>query len=670
MMDTTAGGPRSRPAGSELRLCLILLVVGFAVSFAAVKYYRSQGQQPSFYQQNFGPAVMMACGYGFTSAPAHSTPPSLTDFVLLRAQTFRCEDFPTDMVPERVTWNGTWYYLYGTVALIWRVTGISWTALDGLAATLGALELLALYGLFRLVASRRIAIACAAVMLIAPFNLHQLMFLRDFSKAPFVLGSLFIIGCLVMRTFSTVTTVMLAVAFGVVAGVGYGFRSDLIVMAPFGVAMILLFLPGPLRVTWRRNAAAAAAAAVAFLIAAAPPLMGQRTGGCQFHYALLGLTSPLTDQMNLESPMYAFGNHFLDTFVDLKVADYSHRVMDMAPPILCAPDYDRASGEIFVRMATTFPADLVMHAYGSVLAILRSSLAISIEGWVGYIPWAFVIARPIDRLLSLVGLAGPFIAMAAVAVAWVAAPRLGLALTAAILFLTGYPAVEFEARHWFHLRFLPLWTALVLWGAYIHRRGRWTMQDLWRGLAPTLATALLMVVALAGFRLLQRPPVDALIESYLAAPAEALATSTTPHGVAVEWAPEQYGIYPTLHGSDMLRVSVAPTGCGTSGPVDLTFRYDAPHPSHDLTSTMNVVRVPGGATEVFFPVFTQTQFDKTLLRFTRLEVRGAAPDCLARVARVTDRSLPLLVQVQVPPDWQDRPYYQALRLPRKLRFLE
>ncbi len=64
-----------------------------------------------------------------------------------------------------MTWNGTWYYLYGTVALIWKVTGLSWPALDGLAAALGAFELLALYGLFRLIAPRALSIACALIVL-------------------------------------------------------------------------------------------------------------------------------------------------------------------------------------------------------------------------------------------------------------------------------------------------------------------------------------------------------------------------------------------------------------------------------------------------------------------------------------------------------------------------
>ena len=669
---TVVAAGQSRLKASELRVCLLLLALGFALCFIAVKQYRGAGQQPHFYQENFAPAVMMACGYGFTTPPAHSSPPSLSDFLLLRASEFRCEDFPTDLVPGQVTWNGTWYYLYGTVAAIWKVTGISWPALDGLAAALGAFELLAFYGLFRLIATRWVAVVSAVLMLVAPYNLAQLMYLRDFSKAPFVLGSVFILGWLILRPSGARNTVALAAAFGALVGLGYGFRSDLIVMVPFGLAVIAFLLPGPWRVRWRLNLTAATAAFAAFLLVGWPPLQGQRTGGCQFHYALLGLTSPVTDQMNVLSPMYAFGNHFLDTFVDLKVGDYAHRVMAADSPNLCAPEYDRASGELFTLIATTFPADIVTHAYGSVLSILRSALPVnSVERWVGWIPWAYVVARPIDRLLAIAGMLMPGVALAAVAVAWSVAPRLGIAMTAFILFLTGYPAIEFEARHWFHLRFLPLWTGLVVWSALVHGRGNWTPRAVMRGLGPVLVTLLLIAAAVWTLRALQGPKVDALISSYLSAPVEVLPTTASASSLQVEWTSTLFGIPSSRRETDMLVLTVAPEGCGAAGPIDLVIRYQAPHIAHNLTSTLEVERGTAGPTQVFFPVFSLKEFDRSLLRFTGIEAQGQPIDCITRVARVTDRSLlPLWMQMQVPADWHDRPYYQSLRYPRIFRFLE
>ena len=64
-------------------------------------------------------------------------------------------------------------------------------------------------------------------------------------------------------------------------GLGYGFRTDLMIMAPFGFAIILSVLPGEWLREWKRNLAALVAAVVAFLLMAAAPLRGLETGACQ-----------------------------------------------------------------------------------------------------------------------------------------------------------------------------------------------------------------------------------------------------------------------------------------------------------------------------------------------------------------------------------------------------
>lgn len=658
----------SRPSRTIVRewlIVLVLLALGAGLSFGAIKYARARGQQPRFYQENFAPAVMMTCGYGFTVPAAHIAPPSLTGFLLLTQETFDCRDFPVDLVPQPVTWNGTWYYLYGTVATIWRVTGISWTALDGLVAALAAVELLALYALFRLVVGRILSIAAALLVFVSFPNLAQLMFLRDFSKAPFVLGALWLLGWLILRPHSVRATMAYAAAYGAFVGIGYGFRSDLIVMVPFGAAIIGCCLPGPFRTAWRRNLAAAAVAVAAFVVAGWPPLQGQRTGGCQFHYALLGLTTPPLTHMNVESPLYAFGDHFLDTFVDLKVGDYADRVFASEPPILCSPDYDRVSGHLFFQMATTFPADLAVHAFGSVVTILSRGMPVSFESLLGYVPWAFTVAHPVDLLL------GPLAAILAVGIAWAVAPRLGVALTIVILFLTGYPAIEFEDRHWFHLRFLPLWTVLLVGSAWV-ARARWRDRvSMVRPVVAVAVTLTLLVGSVWLLRVIQSYRVAALIEHYIAAPTEPVATTAAAAALAIDWQERIYSTPPGRRASEMLALTIAPEGCGGASPISLRFGYEAPLKSHDITSTMTVARAGSGPTRVFFPVYMQGTGPQTYLRFTTIDVVGADADCIREVARFSDRSrLPLWLQMQVPHDWSERAYQQRIRTPRFLRFLE
>ena len=67
-----------------------------------------------------------------------------------------------------------------------------------------------------------------------------------------MLGAVLILAALVIRPMRRAGILLLAAAYGVVVGVGYGFRGDLAVMVPFGAVIVLLFLPG----AFRSNAAA------------------------------------------------------------------------------------------------------------------------------------------------------------------------------------------------------------------------------------------------------------------------------------------------------------------------------------------------------------------------------------------------------------------------------
>src|SRR5258708_39238886 len=157
---------------------------------------------------------------------------------------------------------------------------------------------------------------------------------------------------------------------------GYGFGADLAIMVPFGAIIVLLFLPGELKANLVRNGLASAMLLASFFIVAAPVIAGLDRGGCQYHFALLGLTTPNSAEMHLTTPLYRLGDHTLDIFGGLKVTDYATRVMRQPAPDLCDAQYDVASGQLYRRMVMTFPADIVVRAYGSGLMILRLGLGI------------------------------------------------------------------------------------------------------------------------------------------------------------------------------------------------------------------------------------------------------------------------------------------------------
>jgi hypothetical protein len=662
---------RSRKGWMEAALVLALFSASFTICYLAMRAFRNAGIQPFFYQTNFEPAVMMACGRGFVTASTATIPPALLEFLRVTRNTFDCSLLPASLprLPLTSPGNATWYYLYGTTAILWRLMGISWTALDVLVSVFGGVVTVLLYGLFRLVSSWSVAAAAALLLTISPANLTHLISVRDYSKAPFVLAGILVLGILVLRPMRFSRTLALAGLYGAVVGLGYGFRSDLAVMVLFGALVVLLFLPGSWRLHAARNGLATAVLIAAFLAVAWPVLSGLKWGGCQFHIALLGLTTPLTTELGVTPSLYSFGDHFLDTFVDLKVGDYAHRVLNQPVPNLCSSGYDTASGHLFAQMATTFPADLVTHAYGSVLAILREGLAIPAlthpvsPSFVGRL--VALGYRVLHRVTEMVAPVGAPLVLAAVVVAWAHSVRLGLALTTFVLFLAGYPAIEFEERHWFHLRFIPWWAA-VLVGEQILRNGvrSWRRPALIRAAAGAALVLVTLAVALAALRVLQTRRVGSLIARY-----EAAATTEIPtergNGsvVAVRWQSPDYGPPPSHRRSDLMVVMLDGRQCGDGEPVLLRIRYEADGPSHDMSTAFAVAR-PGAdeaPTRVFVPVFW-TGFDEhTYLRFSGVEVVGASPACIGPVARVVDAaSVPLWITMQVPANWRAQRLYQSI----------
>jgi hypothetical protein len=654
---------------------ITLSAMSMAVSYQAMRAFRAAGAVPSFYQGNFAPAVMMACGRGFVEPLASPSP--LVDFLQVKRNEFACALLPDSLKSTQVTWNPTWLYLYGSSAMVWRLTGISWTALDGLVAVLGGFTTAMLYALFRLVAFRWTAAAVALLLTLSPANLTHLLSLRDYSKAPFVLAAILILAMLVSRPMRVASMLALAGLYGAVVGFGWGFRSDLSVMVPFGVLVVLGFLPGGLRANAVRNGLAGAILLSVFFITAWPALRGLKTAGCQFHLGLLGLTTPMTTGLGVSPSIYRFGDQFLDTFVALKVSDYSERVMGVDVPTLCSPQYEAASRRLFMEMAATFSADLVAHAYGSMLMILKSGLAIPGEGVEPVFPSSGIATKAywlLHWITTPMAPVGPLLVLGAIGLAWAHSTRVGLALTIFVLFLSGYPAIEFEERHWFHLRFIPWWAGVLIAGEAVRPGPRtWSRGVQWRAAGGIVGVVAALVVLLAATRLVQEHTVVSLISRYIGAANEDVPIERRDGtSVDVRWQPYDMASPPAHRASDLLIVTLDAAQCSTpaAGSLTLKVRYDSDEASHDMSTAIDVPRPLVGteATRVFIPVFLAGAGAQTYLRFSGFDMVDAPATCVGHVARVTDRSaLPLWIQIQVAADWRRQHLYQTIRAPRWVR---
>ncbi len=346
----------------------------------------AHGGQPIFYQSYFEPAVMVACGKGFVVAEA-PRPAVLDEFLSLRRDAIACSDLPPGMrVGRNGLYQGAWIYLQTTVGWAWRILGISWSGMGPLFGLLFGIVIALAYGICRIGMGRTTAMVCAFGLATSYIHLTNLPHLRDYAKAPFTLALVFILGLLVTRPVRRSWLLGLAAAYGVVLGVGYGFRTDFLVNLPVFLLAVFAFVEGGLT----KRLALKAAAALLFLATftavswpAASVVYAQ--GGCQWHVSLLGLQAPFDEYLHVAPAPYDFGYAYSDGYISQTIEGFNQRMDPTASPLgFCSHEYDVQSGRYLREIVFAFPADLITRAYASVLQIAELpflSWASPLQGW-------------------------------------------------------------------------------------------------------------------------------------------------------------------------------------------------------------------------------------------------------------------------------------------------
>ena len=179
-------------------------------------------------------------------------------------------------------------YLLYTVALFWRIFGISWTSLEPLCALLLGGCAVAVYGIMRLGMGRLLSALLTLAFVLSPQMLTMLPSLRDFGKAPFLLLIIFLLGVFIKYRLGTKTLAGLSVLLGLLNGIAMGFRQDaLYLFSPRASS-----LPWPFSDTGAPFPAAVAGACIAaghLLEALGHPMLGRMEGGAQPYHPGTGL---------------------------------------------------------------------------------------------------------------------------------------------------------------------------------------------------------------------------------------------------------------------------------------------------------------------------------------------------------------------------------------------
>jgi hypothetical protein len=645
--------PRVTPPARGVRRLIIDGIVGVLLLVSAsvwgtVYWNRSFANgMPFFYQNYFEPAVMIACGKGFVIAQPQI--PAMAAFLAQQQDRFSCDAIPPNAVLGTTgLYQGAWRYLLLTVGIAWWVLGVSWSGMGPLFGILFGTTIAAIYAVCRLGMGPPLAAICAAALCVSRLHLAYFPVLRDYAKAPFTIILVFLLGFLVARRPTWRSVLVVAAAYGIVLGVGYGFRTDFLAAIPPFFVTVFGFLEGGLLKNVRLKAAAAAVCVVAFLVTGWPVVRAvTQMGGCQWHTMLLGLPTGFSRPLGLTEAPYKLSRVYSDNFVYATVTSYAARVDTGVTHIeYCHPEYDAATGRYFSDLARHFPGDMIVRGYASALRIVELPFSWNRTPW-----WDFDGQRPDPAGSNRYGFA---IVAAAVVLATLGSVRIGLFLIFFLVYFGGYPAVQFHARHYFHLEFITWWAA----GFVIHAAARrvyptvveqLTNRQLGRSVRNAALAlggcAALLAAALWGARVYQQAAARSLFESYLAAPKDEVSVSEA-RGAPQPVPRMATGTDPET--ADFLQIDANRWLCGDASTI--TLRYN-PAIRREFERRFAVARDDSvhAPTRIFTPIYDH---------FLGVELSDVPSGCV-QVYRVRKpREIRLMLEVVLPPRWRSIPMYQ------------
>lgn len=656
----------------DVVIAALVFAAGFIIGAGYFRTVIAGGGQPWFYQVDFGPAVMMACGHGF-AVPDDTQIPPLADFLQRRVDRFSCADLP-ERPPLRAMGGAqpwlAWSHLIRSAGVVWRFTEISWIALAPIAGVFLASTAVLSFMLLRLVASAPLALAGTLAIVTSPLMLTQLPYFRDFSKVPFMLA----IGWVFAQLMTPVPSgrlIALAAAYGVVLGLSLGFRNDPLVTLPVFVALVATAGVSAGGVRWKVTAAAIALAVA--VMAASPVLRVFSQGGGAFisHAALLGLMKPVDRELGIAADTpYEVGYGVTDTYGAALASAFATRESGAPATVLGhSAAYDAASAGYLRAVVRTLPADSLVRAYAAGLRIVtlpsapvnlkppahvQSPLALRF----------FAIRSRLAAVLRWFWLPALVIALALVAARH---PRTAVMLTALCAYFTTYSVIQFHQRHVMHLELIPIAAMVFVLQTVV-------MRD-WRGSRSRVLLFLLAVLAALALPLMvarwyQQRELMGLFNAYLAAPMTSLAMQPSPlddgrvqlirdDGQAREWS--------QAHPDAVLtEYVVAELGACAEPVVTMTLRY---HGTTDRESFERDYQVasppPGQITRVMIATFAYHNSSADIWYHWRgFDMPADQASCLQRVSKMSSpERFPVLLNVTLAPDWDQRPLYARLGAP-------
>lgn len=484
-------------------LDLVSIALVLILSAISVALYMKDVGSFFFYQTIMRSTVSWACGHSF-GEPSDQIA-SLRAFLVLEAKTFDCAALDAATIGNTNPFTYAHFYLAWCVALLWRLFGVSQTALWPLAFLLHSAYATGAFTLARQFLGTAFSLVVGVAIAVSPIAVSMLFVLRDYTKAPFIVWSVVMIIAAI-RARSARRALGLTAAAGALVGIGSGFRADVIVlMLPFTIAALCLSM----RLVGRLSAVAILFAA--FTVTASPWLW--TASGLGASALLQGATEGFHRHLMLGSAAYDFGAKYSDELTlsavaaDLRKVDpNTYDAHESQPNLGLSQSLTHAFG-YFARYATMFPADVLMRGIKSTVLtsgffpLLRPDMR-ALDPFEGpKFPASTFLAQLVAPLWIGLGVAWlPFLTLAGLmlilAREYATAPPAALALGAVFGTLLFFPGFQFSLRHAFHLEPIAWISLAAIWpatSALRHQRKSVLQFSLWS--VGFLGAALLLYAA-------------------------------------------------------------------------------------------------------------------------------------------------------------------------------
>lgn len=394
---------------------------------------------------------------------------------------------------------------------------------------LGTLTVLG-YGLCRRVSSPAIGLIAAFAIMTSPLQLYTLPSLEhDYVKSIFIVAAALILSFVVAHLTSSRRLVYLAASGGLVLGVGFYFRQDVVLHAAVFAGALLLLPAKPALIQVKTRLIAVLVFSMTFGVTRTIVKEGANALSFGPVAAYAGLLTPLDAGMAVSRPVYDAGYKWIDQYVFAMPSAHASLVHGVSRPANSLPAIARDSVEFVIDVDAVTPADVLVRAYASTVQVLdipfRYVLAPPgvppairvLYGWRGAIAEA-----PVGTGAVMVGAA---LAIVAAGDLWLATVLLGI-----VLYVGGYPSLHYQGRHFFHAE-LVTWIAFCYLLRQLLRVLRESARPEWRRTTRaalfTGAAFALLVLPLLGLRIYQTAHLRSLFAEYVAAPALALEVTRT-----------------------------------------------------------------------------------------------------------------------------------------------